>query len=245
MRRRRVFNIVTTVIATAASVFLLIAMITPYVVEIRGDTSSLQGGQEFNGGFGYFAVCDNVRSSTRSSSCGLVTSELINSVDRFRVVTNYIDRTKCEDRNMAGAEPYLRTSQAFVIFGLLLVLPGNAIAAYMTLFRPKDVAVLSIQARWKRKVGWNPLLSSMLLFASSFSILVAVAVYAFLFESWIGCLQTFCDVCLYAQDCTCGYGASMVFSVLSMFCGFLSGLLMGIRWFRMIGVSSVECPCSD
>ncbi|CUI13116.1 membrane-associated protein, putative [Bodo saltans] len=232
MKRRRIFNVVTTILAAAGTVFLLISMITPYVVEVRGDTASLEGGQKFNGGFGYFAVCDNVRSLSQTSTCGLVTSELIHAVDRFKVVTNYIDRMKCLNRDMEGAEPYLRTSQAFVIFGLMTAILGTLVAAFMTFFRPRDVAVLSIQAKWKRKIGWNPLLSSVLLLA-------------FLFESWIGCNQTFCDVCHYAQDCSCHYGASMVFSVLAMFCLFLSGLLMFIRWFRMIGGSSVECPCSD
>jgi hypothetical protein len=174
-----------------------------------------------------------------------VTSDLINAVDRFRAVTNYIDRTKCIGRDMGGAAPYLRTSQAFVIFSLVTALLGTSVAAFMTFFRPRDVAVLSIQARWKRKVGWNPLLSSVLLFCSSVCLLIAVAVYAFLFESWIGCNQTFCDVCRYAQDCSCTYGASMVFSVLAMFCLFLGGLMMFIRWFRSIGGSSIECPCSD
>jgi hypothetical protein len=62
MKRYRFFNVFTSAMAAAGTVFLLMSMIAPYVVDIRGDTSSLEGGQSFNGGFGYFAVCDNVRS---------------------------------------------------------------------------------------------------------------------------------------------------------------------------------------
>ncbi len=245
MKKRRVFNWITTAMAAAGTLFLLIAMVTPYVVQVTGDTSSLQGGQAFSGGFGYFAVCDNVRSADHASSCGLITTDLMFAVERFRSVTNYIDRTKCLDRQMDKAAPYLRTAQAFVIIGLAAALMGTSIAAYMTFFRPRDVAVYSVQPRWKRRVGWNPLFSCLLLLCSSFCVMISVAVYAFLFETWIGCLQSFCDVCRYAVDCTCDYGASMVFSVLAVFSLFVSGLLMGIRWFRIIGGSSVECPCSD
>jgi hypothetical protein len=216
------------------------------MVLVSGDTSSLEGGQKFSGGFGFFSVCDNVRDpSVSMSQCADVTKDILYSVARLREVTNYIDRTKCTDRTLSNIVPYLRASQVCVVIAIFCALCGTAIAAFMTFRRPRDISVYSIQARWKKRAGWNPGIASLFLYVGTLSLVASLSVYAFLFDTWIGCTEAFCDVCRYALDCTCDYGPSLVFGVIAVFLMFIAATMMAIRWFRLIGGSSVECPCSD